>query len=188
MIPETMKRSFCAMLFASLLVVLAFPARSAPRDEESGSERSVSVGSPAPDFILPDQTGTEYSLSQFKGKKNVVLYFYPKDDTPGCTKEACGFRDLSAVFDSVHTVILGVSVDDTDSHGRFARKYNLNFPILSDADKEVSKKYDALSFYGMSKRHTYVIDTQGIVRMLYTDVDVSKHSQEVARFIRDNLM
>lgn len=176
------------MLFASLLVVLAFPARSAPRDEESGSERSVSVGSPAPDFILPDQTGTEYSLSQFKGKKNVVLYFYPKDDTPGCTKEACGFRDLSAVFDSVHTVILGVSVDDTDSHGRFARKYNLNFPILSDADKEVSKKYDALSFYGMSKRHTYVIDTQGIVRMLYTDVDVSKHSQEVARFIRDNLM
>jgi peroxiredoxin Q/BCP len=181
-----MKITFGISCFV-LQAALALAGRVDPAGGQSPAEGVLQAGSPAPDFTLPDQAGKDYTLSQFKGEKNVVLYFYPKDDTPGCTKEACGFRDLSSVFDSLGTAILGVSVDDTDSHSRFAREYNLDFPLLSDTDKEVSRKYDALSSYGVSKRHTYVIDRQGIVRKIYTEVDVSRHPEEVVRFVRENL-
>src|SRR5690242_14107000 len=96
------------------------------------------IGKPAPDFTLPSSTGEPISLKQFKGKKTVVLYFYPKDETPGCTKEACSFRDLSAEFEKHNAVILGVSTDGLESHQAFVAKHKLPFPLLSDEDAAVS--------------------------------------------------
>lgn len=162
--------------------------RSGHADHNPDStETGIREGMVAPDFTLPDQAGTEYTLSQFRGEKNVVLYFYPKDDTPGCTKEACNFRDDFSVFDSLQTVVLGVSVDDVDSHREFADKYKLNFPLLADTEKKVSRTYGVLAFYGKSKRHTFLIDKEGVIRKIYTKVDVEKHPEEVARFIRENM-
>lgn len=154
----------------------------------AGEKGAVREGQKAPDFQLKDQHNKPHRLRDYLGKKHVVLYFYPKDDTPGCTKEACSFRDERAVFDSLETAILGISVDDAASHAQFASKYNLNFPILSDVNKEVCRKYGTLSPSGMAKRMTFVIDKNGTIRKIYHEVDVDRHSAEVAEFIRENLL
>ncbi|HET9870197.1 MAG TPA: peroxiredoxin [bacterium] len=140
----------------------------------------IQEGQPAPDFSLKATDGSTVALARFKGQKNVVLYFYPKDDTPGCTKEACAFRDDLAPFAAKDAVILGVSVDDNTSHQAFSQKFNLNFPLLSDAGGAVSKAYDAFNpEKGTSRRVTVVIGKDGAVKKFFPQVNVDGHSQEV---------
>jgi peroxiredoxin Q/BCP len=144
------------------------------------------VGEPAPDFSLAATDGSTISLDDFAGKQNIVLYFYPKDDTPGCTKEACGFRDLTSQFAAADTVILGVSGDDVDSHQQFTDKFQLNFPLLADTDHDVSTRYgtykqrerDGRKFMGI-ERTTFLIDKEGVLRKVYPQVNVEGHVEEV---------
>ena len=146
---------------------------------------ALKVGQKAPAFTLPDETGHKVRLSDFKGKK-VVLFFYPKDDTPGCTVEACSFRDgIDDIRDS-RAVVLGVSADSVDSHQRFSRKFKLNFPLLSDVDKKVIQAYDVWkekSMYGRKymgiERTTYVIDEQGKIARVFPKVKVNSHLDDV---------
>ena len=143
------------------------------------------VGETAPDFALRSDDGRRMSLKDFRGKK-VVLYFYPKDDTPGCTKEACAFRDLLPKFKPSKAVVLGVSILDEASKARFAGKYGLNFPLLADADHAVAEKYGAWqkrSMYGRDymgiARTTYLIDAGGKVARRWDKVKVDGHAEEV---------
>ena len=145
----------------------------------------LNVGSPAPAFSLQDGAGTTVSLEQLRGKR-VVLYFYPKDDTPGCTKEACSFRDQMSRFKKANAVILGVSRDNAASHQRFTQKFKLSFPLLSDPDAAVCKAYGAWkekSLYGRTywgiERSTFVIDEQGRLAAIFPKVKVDGHSDEV---------
>ena len=145
----------------------------------------LTVGDPAPDLSLPDQQGKSVTLRSFRGKQ-VVLYFYPKDDTPGCTKEACDFRDTLPRFTTGKAVILGVSVLDEASKARFAEKYDLNFPLLADQDHEVADKYGAWqkrSLYGREfmgvARTTYLIGPDGKVLRRWDKVKVDGHADEV---------
>jgi thioredoxin-dependent peroxiredoxin len=145
---------------------------------------SIQEGSPAPDFSLKATDGSTVQLSQFKGKKSVVLYFYPKDDTPGCTKEACGFRDDTLKLTAKDAVVLGVSVDNLDSHKAFASKFHLNFPLLSDPDGMVSRAYDAFNAEkGYSRRVTAVIDKDGLIKKFFPQVNPEGHSMEVLRYL-----
>jgi peroxiredoxin Q/BCP len=145
--------------------------------------QAVREGMPAPDFTLKDQDGRDVTLSAFRGRW-VVLYFYPKDDTPGCTKEACAFRDAVGLYRSLGVEVLGVSVDDVSSHKKFHQKYNLNFPLLADPDKRVARMYGVLNPLGWARRVTFVIDPQGVVRKVFSKVDVAVHSQEVLDFLK----
>ncbi|WP_427157727.1 peroxiredoxin [Aliinostoc sp. HNIBRCY26] len=129
---------------------------------------SIKVGDTAPDFTLPNQNGSTVSLSDFRGKKSVVLYFYPKDETPGCTAESCAFRDQYEVFQGVGAEVIGVSGDSSESHQRFAAKYNLPFTLLSDKGDRVRKLYGATAAFGLFPgRVTYVIDQQGTVQYVF---------------------
>jgi peroxiredoxin Q/BCP len=145
----------------------------------------LQAGEPAPDFKLPDQEGKEVSLSGFKGTP-VVLYFYPKDDTPGCTKEACAFRDARKEYEEAGAVVIGVSPDGPESHQKFARKYDLNFPLLADLDKEVCQAFGVWkekNMYGKKSmgvvRTTFVIDREGVIRKVFPRVKVDGHSEAV---------
>lgn len=141
----------------------------------------------AQDFSLVDQDGKQQKLSEYKGKW-VVLYFYPRDDTPGCTKEACNFRDNYHQLEKLNVQILGISKDSVKSHKKFAKKYNLNFPILSDENKEVIQKYNA---WGKKKfmgkefegilRMTYLINPQGEIAKVYEQVNPLTHSGEIRK-------
>ncbi len=150
------------------------------------SEQEIKVGDPAPDFSLPTGDGRKVSLKEFRGKKTAILYFYPKDDTPGCTKEACDFRDSLAAFERSGTVILGVSPDDPASHQAFSQKYRLPFTLLSDEGATVAKRYGVYKprvLYGRSflgiERTTFVIGTDGRIQQIYRRVKVDGHIQEV---------
>lgn len=128
----------------------------------------VKVGDTAPDFTLSSQTGSPVSLKDFRGKKCVVLYFYPKDDTPGCTTESCAFRDSYEVFKTTGAEVIGVSADAPDSHQRFAAKYQLPFTLLSDTGNQVRKLYGVPSTFGLLPgRVTYIIDQQGVVQHIF---------------------
>lgn len=142
-------------------------------------------GKKAPAFKLKNQDGENISLSDLKGK-NVVLYFYPKDDTSGCTKEACSFRDELPKFGKVDAVILGVSADSVESHKKFAKKYNLPFDLLSDENKKVIEKYGVWkekSMYGRKymgiERTTFVIDKNGKIKKIFPKVKVTDHEKAV---------
>jgi thioredoxin-dependent peroxiredoxin len=144
-------------------------------------DKGPAIGTAAPDFSLNSQEGKQVSLHDFKGKW-VVLYFYPKDMTTGCTIEAHNFQRDMAKYDAKNTIILGVSVQDEKSHQEFCAKEGLNFKLLADTNKQVSEKYDSIMNMGVMKlsaRHTYLIDPSGTVRKVWTDVDVKKHSDEV---------
>ncbi|MBM4268078.1 MAG: thioredoxin-dependent thiol peroxidase [Deltaproteobacteria bacterium] len=139
---------------------------------------AIEEGKAAPAFTLSDQDGNKVSLADFKGKQNVVVYFYPKDDTPGCTKEACGFRDLNRDILQRGTAVLGISADGGDSHQKFIKKYKLNFPLLSDPTRKVMEKYGA---YG--EKMMYGKKTVGVIRstvLIGKDGKVKKHWQRVA--------
>jgi len=145
--------------------------------------RSVTpgAGSSAPDFTLPSQDGTPVSLKDYRGKW-VVLYFYPKDQTPGCSREAHNFEADQAKYAERNAVVLGVSVDSVESHKRFCTKDGLNFKLLADTDKKVSEAYGSLTNFGVVKfstRNTFLIDPSGKIAKAYISVDPVKHSREV---------
>jgi peroxiredoxin Q/BCP len=142
-------------------------------------DKELLEGEVAPAFTLTSNDGRTISLADYKGKKNVILYFYPKDDTPGCTKEACTFRDDINAFKTADTEILGVSTDTVKSHQKFVDKFQLNFPLLSDDKKEVTKSYGALGFTGSAKRMTFLIDKNGILKKIVAKVKVDGHSKEL---------
>lgn len=147
-------------------------------------------GSLAPDFTLPDQSGVNHSLSDFRGEW-VVLYFYPKDLTPGCTTEACNFRDDFPDFQKLNTTILGVSKDSVKRHATFAQKYKLPFLLLSDESGEVCEKYKVWkekSMYGKTYlgivRSTYLIDPQGKIYRIYPKIKVKEHASELLALLK----
>jgi thioredoxin-dependent peroxiredoxin len=147
--------------------------------------RMIQTGEQAPDFELPDHDGNPVRLSDLRGRP-VVLYFYPKADTPGCTTQACGIRDHSADYDAAGAVVLGVSPDDVASHGSFRDKYSLNFPLLADTDHQVAETYGAWrekNMYGKTsmgiQRSTFLIDREGRVRKVWKRVNVDGHDEEV---------
>jgi peroxiredoxin Q/BCP len=148
-------------------------------------DKELKVGGKAPDFNLPASTGDKVSLKSLKGKI-VVLFFYPKDDTPGCTKEACSFRDELDLFKKKGAVIFGISNDPLVSHQKFIEKYTLTFPLLSDEDHAVSEKYGVYkekSMYGRKywgiERSTFVIDPEGKLKAIFRKVKIENHIQEV---------
>ena len=148
-------------------------------------DKAPAVGSAAPDFTLDSQDGKPVSLHDYKGKW-VVLYFYPKDMTSGCTIEAHNFQKDLAKFDAKNAVILGVSMQDQKSHQEFCAKESLTFKLLADTKSGVSGKYDSVMNFGVTKlssRHTFLIDPNGIVRKVWTSVDVKTHSDDVLRAI-----
>ena len=148
-------------------------------------------GDKAPDFTLPATGGNTVSLSDFRGQKNVVLYFYPKDNSSGCSKEATSFRDLMPEFEKADAVVLGVSADSLESHEKFARDYSLPFPLLSDESKEVSTAYGVFkekNMYGRKvmgiERITLVIDKEGVIRKIWPKVKVEGHAEQVLDFVK----
>lgn len=145
----------------------------------------IAVGQKAPDFTTVDAEGRKVKLSDFKGHP-VVLYFYPKDMTPGCTAEACGFRDASQEFERLNAVVLGISPDSPSSHQKFIAKYQLPFPLLSDPDHTIAEKYGVWqekTLYGKTTkgivRTTFIIDSTGKVRKVFPKVKVQGHAEEV---------
>ncbi|WP_026785844.1 peroxiredoxin [Planktothrix rubescens] len=139
------------------------------------------VGTDAPSFTVKDTNGNTVSLSDFAGK-TVVLYFYPKDDTPGCTKEACSFRDNYTEYQGKNIVVLGVSVDDESSHQQFTEKYSLPFPLLADTDKAITIAYD-VDGGSYSKRVTYVIDGKGKISHVDAAVKTETHAQDILALV-----
>lgn len=153
----------------------------------TGCSRHLRAGERAPDVTLTAQDGTPVTLSRQWRDHYVVLYFYPMDDTPGCRKQACFFRDLNAEYEAAGARIFGVSVDGVASHRRFAQKYSLPFTLLADTEKKATKHYGVTSALlpGKSARVTFVIDRQGVIRRVYPDVDLDTHGAEVLDFIRE---
>ena len=150
----------------------------------------IQEGQPAPDFELPSDSGDTVTLSSLRGKP-VVLYFYPKDDTPGCTTQACGIRDAYGEFERAGAVVLGVSPDDERSHGKFRDKYELPFTLLADTDHEVAERYGVWgektymgrTYMGIN-RSTFVIDGDGIVQKVFPKVKPDSHAQDVLSALR----
>ena len=147
----------------------------------------VKEGNKAPDFTAKDQNGNKVKLSDLRGQK-VVLYFYPKDDTPGCTKQACSLRDSNDVFTEKGIKVLGVSIDDENSHQKFISKYNLPFDLIADTDKKIVEKYGVWgekSMYGRTYmgtlRKTFLIDEEGKIVKIFDKVKVSEHADEVLK-------
>ncbi|HEY6095981.1 MAG TPA: peroxiredoxin [Gallionellaceae bacterium] len=139
------------------------------------------AGQVAPGFVLPDQNGKMHSLAEYAGRW-LVLYFYPKDDTPGCTQEACAFRDDLHRLTELGAQVVGISVDDSSSHAEFARKYHLPFPLLADSKATVAADYGVLLNLGVlkvAKRYTFLIDPQGRISKVYDKVETSHHSTEI---------
>ncbi|MEW6493062.1 MAG: peroxiredoxin [Cyanobacteriota bacterium] len=147
----------------------------------------VQVGDTAPDFTLTSQSGEPVSLKDFIGKKSVVLYFYPKDDTPGCTAEACAFRDSYEVFKEAGAQVIGVSDDSSASHQKFATKYNLPFILVSDTGKQLRKLYGVPSTLGLLPgRVTYVIDKSGVVRHIFnSQFNFKGHIEEALKTLKE---
>jgi peroxiredoxin Q/BCP len=139
-------------------------------------------GKPAPDFTARDEQGKTVHLKDFKGKKNIVLYFYPKDDTPGCTIEACNFRDSYAQFQNKETQILGVSFDDADSHQKFKSKFKLPFPLLVDEGRKIAQAY-GVKGDKVPQRDTVVIDKEGLVQKIIRKVNPGGHDKELLDII-----
>jgi peroxiredoxin Q/BCP len=168
---QILRSTRLALLFSALLGFAVPALADAP-----------AVGSAAPAFKLQDQAEKWHSLSDYKGKW-VVIYFYPKDDTPGCTTQACGFRDNVFAFDKEGAVILGISVDSVADHKAFAEKHGLPFTLLADPTKAVTKEYGVLKTYmgvmEMARRDTYIIDPQGRVAKHYESVNPDGHSKVV---------
>ena len=153
---------------------------------------TLKEGSKAPEFMLSSSEGKEISLKDYKGKSRVVLYFYPKDDTPGCTVEACGFRDHIKKIQGADAVVLGVSPDNKDSHDKFIAKFKLPFTLLSDTDKEVCKAYGVWvekSMYGKTymgvARSTFIIGKDGKIAKIYEKVKAEGHAEEVLDFLKN---
>ena len=146
----------------------------------------LAVGSVAPDFSAPLDDGSTFHLADYRDKKNVVLYFYPQDFTPGCTKEACSFRDNYDAIGAFDAIIVGVSADAAEKHTSFREKHSLPFPLIADPARELLAKYDAKGMFSfMPPRVTYVIDKQGVIRSaIRHDFQVGRHVDEVLTALR----
>jgi peroxiredoxin Q/BCP len=148
---------------------------------------TITIGQSAPDFNLQDQRGEWHTLEQHRGKW-IALYFYPKDDTPGCTKEACSFRDNIFAFDELNAVVLGVSLDDVASHEEFSEKYSLPFSILADSEKQAATSYGVLMKIGpmtLAKRQSFLINPDGVIVKHYGKVNPDTHTEEVLNDLRE---
>jgi peroxiredoxin Q/BCP len=140
----------------------------------------LSPGDRAPAFSAPASDGSTIALKDFKGKKNVVLFFYVKDNTPGCTREARAFRDAMAAFEGKSTAVLGVSTNGAESHSRFATNNELEFPLLADTDAKIAKAFGVLKSSGkMAERTTFLIDRDGAVRAVWPKVSITGHTGEI---------
>jgi peroxiredoxin Q/BCP len=148
---------------------------------------NVRVGEKAPDFTLEDQDGKPVSLSDYRGRSNVVLFFYPKDFSPGCTRQACSFRDSYEDFTDLGAAVIGVSGDGVESHKRFLDTYLLPFTLLSDPEGEARSLYGAAKGFGLFPgRYTFIIDKAGVVRHVFTsETDMQKHVDEALRVLRE---
>jgi len=169
-----MKNIFLKMLSLTAMISIFVWA-------DAYTDTQPAVGDSAPTFKLQDQNGDWHTLGDYKGKY-VVLFFYPKDGTPGCTTEACNFRDNIFAFDDLNTQILGISLDDVDSHKEFSEKYSLPYPILADVEKESAVDYGVLGKFMMmtiTKRESFIIDPEGLIVKHYKNVDPDKHTDEV---------
>jgi len=154
-------------------------------------------GEPAPSVQLPaafagklmsgKKDGEALGLQDFQGKKNVVLYFYPKAMTQGCTIESCGFRDINEKFAKLDTVVIGISTDPVDMQKQFIAKEHLNFPLLADPDKQIAKRFGVLNERGMANRVTFVIDKQGNIAKVFEKVNPKGHPEEVLKFVKERL-
>jgi thioredoxin-dependent peroxiredoxin len=181
------------LLRCALLAGLVLLAGGAFAQEPVGLPE---VGKPAPAFDLPatnvgaalpdKKEAKKISLKDLRGK-NVVLFFYPKAMTRGCTIESCGFRDKAEQFAKLDTVVLGISTDNLADQGKFTEKEKLNFPLLADDEKVVTKAYGALSPRGMASRYTFVIDKKGVLRKVYTTVTPKNHPEQVLHYVKENL-
>ncbi|HNX94164.1 MAG TPA: peroxiredoxin [Holophaga sp.] len=170
-----MFRSSSARMLAPVLFLLGLPVPCA----------QPGPGAKAPDFEAVDQEGRTIRLSDYLGRSSVVLYFYPKDDTPGCTQEACALRDGYAKLREAGAVVLGVSADDAASHAAFAAKFHLPFPLLADPSRTIIEAYGVrVPVLGIAKRVTFIIDSQGVIRRVVTHVDTARHDQEVLELLR----
>jgi len=152
----------------------------------STNKKSLEAGQSAPDFRLADQHGKIHTLADFHGKW-LALYFYPKDDTPGCTKQACTFRDGLQDLADLGAEVIGVSVDDTSSHADFAKKYHLQFPLLADTAAETTARYHSLINLGIVKfarRNTFLIDPQGKIARIYLSASAARNSAEVIKDLK----
>lgn len=167
-----MKNYFVLSLQILLLSFLIFQSCG-------GNADNLSIGNAAPIFTLQDSDGNDFSLENYKGKNPVIIYFYPKAGTPGCTKQACGIRDSFTKFEENDIKVLGISVDSKESIKDFISENNLNFPLLSDESKEVSKAYGVLNNIGLDSRITFIIDKQGNIADIIRDVDVETHADDV---------
>ena len=164
-----------------LLVAALIVAGGAWRMVRASSDRAPAVGAVAPDFTLSSQEGKPVSLGEYRGKW-VVLYFYPKDFTSGCTTEAHNFQRDMAQYEAKNAVIIGVSVDTADSHQKFCAKEGLNFKLLADTEHKVSEEYGSIMNLGVKKlsaRHTFLVNPQGVIVREYMDVKPADHSAEV---------
>jgi peroxiredoxin Q/BCP len=159
--------------------------RSTTSSTASGapSKGELAIGAPAPDFSSTAHDGTEIKISALKGK-HVVVYFYPKDETPGCTKEACAFRDAWKELESKGVVLVGVSTDSLESHRKFAEHHKLPFHLVSDADGSIAKAYGVPNRLGLLGRQTFVIGPDGNLKKIYRSVDVTKHAAEILDDVR----
>jgi peroxiredoxin Q/BCP len=169
-----------ALVFAAIIAALSFTSIGIADDQPI-------VGGPAPEFELPDQTGQLHSLEDYRNQW-VVLYFYPKDETPGCTTEACEFRDNIFAFRDLNAQILGVSLDDVDSHKEFAEKYSLPFPLLADTEGTTATAYGVKTrMFGMkvAKRQTFIIGPDGNVAKHYQKVKPAEHSAQVLADLKE---
>jgi len=172
----------CSVLALSLIAALILPLVLVPNNAAADTP---TVGSPAPDFSLPTNEGKPASLKDYRGKW-VVLYFYPKDFTSGCTLEAHNFQQDLAKYEKLNAVILGVSVDTAESHKDFCAKEGLSFKLLSDADTTVSTKYGSVMEYNgtkLSARNTFIVDPEGKIAKVFTGVKPATHSEEVLGFL-----
>jgi peroxiredoxin Q/BCP len=163
-----------------------------PPSKSTAKSKRPAVGDKAPEFDLPAYPKGRVSLKHFHGKKNVVLYFYPRDNTPGCTREACDFRDHMEAFDKSRTVVLGLSTDTPETHAKFAGKFELSFPLLSDADHKVCEKYGVWvekNMYGKKsmglQRSTFLIDKAGKIAAVWPRVKVDGHVAEVTQALAE---
>lgn len=146
----------------------------------------MNMGDPAPELGLIDQSGKVHHVADYRGQW-LVLYFYPKDDTPGCTREACAFRDNLTEFDVLGAKVLGISVDNTDSHNAFVQKFGLNFPLLADPGGKTARQYGALLNLGIvriAKRHSFIIDPEGNIAVIYRGVKPATHTRTVLADLR----
>ena len=165
------------LFYTSILLIAIFGYRT----YAVASTTNLQIGDDAPEFSWNDAQGKTHSLHEYEGKY-LVLYFYPKDDTPGCTKEACNFRDDITKFEKLGVSVVGISVDDTQSHQKFTQKYHLPFPLLADTGGKVANSYNALTnllVVKIAKRYTFLINPAGKITKIYKSVDTSNHSQQI---------